>query len=114
MNPYEYEIYIYEDEKQIDTLTRRSADYLKPEIREDIPGGFSGVVSGNFIFESDHKIFVFYDGKRASWLDVFEDRKMAASVQVKGSLFAIDHQGKFYFIENTDYPKIVRYSASGL
>lgn len=33
MNPYEYEICLYEDESLKSRLTRKSPDYLKPEIK---------------------------------------------------------------------------------
>ncbi len=110
MNPYKYEIWIYENEELRGKLTRRSPDYLTPELREDVPGGFSAVVSGNFIFEQKDTIYVYYNGKKASWLDVFEDGKLIISKEVKGTLSAIDDKGKFYFIENEDNSKVSRYS----
>ena len=114
MNPYKYEICIYENENLKIKLTRRLPDYIKPEIKEEISGGFNAVVSGNFIFEKNNKIFVFYNGEKASWLNVFEDGKLTISTKVKGTLSAMDNEGKFYFIESEDYPKIVRYSETHL
>jgi hypothetical protein len=112
MNPYKYEIRVYEDEKLKSKLTRRSPDYLKPELKEEVPGGFSSVVSGNFIFEKNNTIYVYYDGKKTSWLDIFEDGKMIISKEVKGVLSAMDDKGKYYFIESEDYLKICKYSES--
>ena len=114
MNPYKYEICIYENENLKIKLTRRLPDYIKPEIKEEISGGFNAVVSGNFIFEKNNTIFVFYNGEKASWLDVLEDGKLIISTKVKGTLSAMDNEGKFYFIESEDYPKIVRYSETHL
>lgn len=114
VNPYKYEICIYENENLKIKLTRRLPDYIKPEIKEEISGGFNAVVSGNFIFEKNNTIFVFYNGEKASWLDVFEDGKLIISTKVKGTLSAMDNEGKFYFIESADYPKIVRYSETHL
>jgi len=110
MNPYKYEIWLYEDEKLKGRLTRRSPDYLTPELREDIPGGFSAVVSGNFIFEKNNTIYVYYNGKNASWLDIFKDGKLIMSKEVTGILSTMDDKGKFYFIESDDYSKLCRYS----
>jgi len=110
MNPYKYEICFYENESLKGKLVRRSPDYIKPEFKEEIPGGFSAVVANNFIFEKNNTIYVYYDGKKASWLDIFEYGKLIKSMEVKGALTAIDDEGRFYFIENEDYPKIVRYS----
>jgi hypothetical protein len=110
MNPYKYEICLYENEILKGKLTRGSADYIKPEFREEIPGGFTAVVSDNFIFERNNTIYVYYNGKKASWLDVFKRGKLSQSMKVKGTLAAMDDQGKFYFVEGEDYPKVVRYS----
>jgi len=110
MNPYKYEICFYENESLRGKLVRRSPDYMKPEFNEEIPGGFSAVIANNFIFEKNNTIYVYYDGKKASWLDIFEYGKLIRSMEVKGTLAAIDDEGRFYFIENEDYPKIVRYS----
>lgn len=110
MNPYKYEIWLYENEKLKSKLTRRSPDYIKPKFKEDVPGGFSAVVSGNFIFEKNNTMYVYYNGKKASWLDVFVDGKLTISKEVKGILSAMDDKGKFYFIESKDYSTICRYS----
>jgi hypothetical protein len=110
MNPYKFEICLYENESLKSKLTRRSPDYIKPEFKEEIPGGFSAVVSGNFICEMKNKVYVYYNGKKASWLDVFKYGKLIKSMEVKGVLAAIDNEGKFYFIEGENYPRIVRYS----
>jgi hypothetical protein len=110
MNPYKYEICSYENESLKSKLTRRSPDYLKPEFKEEIPGGFSAVVANNVIFEKNNTLYVYYDGKKASWLDIFEYGKLITSMEVKGTLAGMDDEGRFYFIENEEYPKIVRYS----
>lgn len=110
MNPYNYEICFYENESLKGKLVRRSPDYLKPEFKEEIPGGFRAVVANNFIFEKNNTIYVYYDGKKASWLDIFEYGKLIKSKEVKGILAAMDDGGSFYFIENEDYPQVVRYS----
>ena len=110
MNPYKYEIWLYENEKLKSKLTRRLPDYIKPELKEVVPGGFSAVVSGNFIFEKNNTIYVYYNGKKASWLDIFKDGKLIMSEEVKGILSAMDDKGKFYFVESEDYSKICRYS----
>ncbi|MCX6575498.1 MAG: hypothetical protein NTV82_03780 [Candidatus Aminicenantes bacterium] len=110
MNPYKYEICLYENESLKSKLTRRTPDYIKPAFKEEIPGGFSAVVSGNFICEMKNTVYVYYNGEKASWLDVFKYGKLIQSMEVKGVLAAVDNEGKFYFIEGENYPKIVRYS----
>ena len=109
MNPYKYEILIYKNDKLIRRLTRNSADYLKPEIKESSSGS-NVVVSGNYIYENNSFIIVYYNGNKASWLDIYENEKYIMSTQVKGTLFSIDSNGKLYFIENDEYPRVIRYS----
>ena len=55
------------------------------------------------------KLFVFYNGKKANWLDIYENNNFLKSLEVKGILCAIDENGKFYFVEEEDYPKLVVY-----
>jgi hypothetical protein len=110
MNPYKCEIVVYENKKIKDKILNDKADYLKPEFKEVTPGGFSGVVSWNCVYESKRYLFAFYDGKNAKRLDVYRNKKLLSSMGVKGDLYLIDKAGRFYFIENDDYQKLVIYS----
>jgi len=109
MNPYKYEIYIYENSNLKGVLTKKSSDYLKPKFKEEVPGGYVGYIADNFIFNKGNNIFVSYNGNKANWLDIYENGELLKSLEVKGILRAIDFEGKFYFIEEEDYPKIVTY-----
>ena len=109
MNPYKYEIHIYENNKLIDKLSKPTPNYLKPEFKQHESGGFAGFVSGNLFHKIDDKLFVFYNGKKANWLDIYENQKFLKSLEVKGILCAIDDNSKFYFAEEEDYPKLVVY-----
>jgi len=109
MNPYKYEIHIYENDKLIDKISKSTPNYLKPEFKQHESGGFAGFVSGNLIHRMGDKLFVFYNGKKANWLDIYENNNFLKSLEVKGILCAIDENGKFYFVEEEDYPKLVVY-----
>lgn len=109
MNPYKYEIFIYENDELIDKFSKSTPNYLRPEFKQHVSGGFAGFVSGNLIHRTNDKLFVFYNGKKANWLDIYENNRFLKSLEVKGNLYAIDKDGKFYFAEDEGYPKLVVY-----
>ncbi len=109
MNPYRYEINVYKDERLDRKIKRDSSDLLKPKFDEKIPGGFSGTVSDNLIHKMGQYLYVFYNGETANWLDVYLDGELINSFQVSGILKSIDKSGKFYFVEDEDFYKIVVY-----
>ena len=109
MNPYEYEINVYKDERLDRKIKRDSVDLLRPKFDEKIPGGFSGTVSDNLIYKMGQYLYVFYNGETANWLDIYLDGELIDSLQVSGILKSIDMSGKFYFVENEDFYKIVVY-----
>lgn len=109
LNPYRLEIHVYKDGRIKDKLSKITPDYLRPEIKESVPGGYVGYVSDNLIHKKENMLFVFYNGKAANWLDIFDEGKCIKSLQVKGVLRAI-YGEKFYFAEEEDYLKLVVYT----
>lgn len=109
LNPYRLEIHVYKDGRIKDKLSKITPDYLRPEIKESVPGGYVGYVSDNLIHKKEDMLFVFYNGKAANWLDIFDEGKCIKSLQVKGALRAI-YDEKFYFAEEEDYLKLVVYT----
>jgi hypothetical protein len=109
LNPYRLEIHVYKDGRIKDKLSKITPDYLRPEIKESLPGGYVGYVSDNLIHKEEDMLFVFYNGKTANWLDIFDEGKCIKSLQVKGVLRAI-YGEKFYFAEEEDYLKLVVYT----
>lgn len=109
LNPYRLEIHVYKDGRTKDKLSKITPDYLRPEIKESVPGGYVGYVSDNLIHKKEDMLFVFYNGKAANWLDIFDEGKCIKSLQVKGVLRAI-YDEKFYFAEEEDYLKLVVYT----
>ncbi len=110
LNPYRYEIHIYRDRRFIKKLSEDTPDYLRPEIKEALPGGFAGYVSDNLIHKKGNRLFVFFNGKTSNWLDIYHDEQFVKSIKVEGSLKAIDSKGKFYFAEGEEYLKLVLYT----
>ena len=109
LNPYRLEIHVYKDGRIKDKLSKITPDYLRPEIKESVPGGYVGYISDNLIHKKEDMLFVFYNRKAANWLDIFDEGKCIKSLQVKGVLRAI-YDEKFYFAEEEDYLKLVVYT----
>lgn len=109
LNPYRLEIHAYKDGRIKDKLSKITPDYLRPEIKESVPGGYAGYVSDNLIHKKIDMLFVFYNGKTANWLDIFDEGKCIKSLQVKGVLREM-YDEKFYFAEEEDYLKLVVYT----
>lgn len=109
LNPYRFEIHVYKDGKIKNKLSKDTPDYLSPEIKESVPGGYTGIISDNLIHRRKNKLFAFYNGKTANWLDIFDEGKCIKALQVEGTLRAIEG-GKFYFAEEEDYLKLVVYT----
>jgi len=106
-NPYRYEIHIYRDAKFNKKISKNTPDYLRPEIKQAVPGGFAGYASDNLIHKRGKRLFVFFNGKTSNWLDIYHDEQLVKSIKVECSLKAIDNGGKFYFAEGEDYLKLV-------
>jgi len=107
LNPYEYEIHIYKNGTLKENISKKTPNYLRPELKQISPGGYAGYISDNLIHKRGNKLFVFYNGKTANWLDIFENGKFLKSLEMKNNLKAIDYEGKFYFAEEEDYLKLV-------
>jgi hypothetical protein len=110
LNPYRYEIHVYEKGFLKKKISMDSPDYLRPELRKISQGGFVAYVSDNLIHIREKHLYVFYNGKTANWVDIFRDDKLIRRLKVKGTLKAIDLDGKFYFAEGEDFPRIAKYN----
>ncbi len=64
------------------------------------------------IFERDNLLFVvlplsLQNGKFI--MEIFKNYKYIGYLNVKGYLKVMDFKGRLYFVEEDDYPKVVRY-----
>jgi hypothetical protein len=121
VNPHEYEIRAYEDNK-IHLVIKEGSEFFTP---------FKVVVStrtksGSETFQQIDMHFpvisVLEHGKRLyvtmiAWeedelnhLDVFENEKLIASTKIVGFAQAIDTKGRLYLVEEEEFPRVVRYS----
>lgn len=58
-------------------------------------------------------VFQAWDPRQQKKMDVFEKGKQVETLDVNGTPFAVDSQGRIYFAEEVDFPKVVRYSVIG-
>jgi hypothetical protein len=108
MNPYEYEIVIWENGVRQKSLKRKEPEFLAAEIKSE-RGGFSGIVGSYFIQEQDDRLYVFYSRKGQKYgLDVWVKGRCVASFEVKNIPVDVDKYGKFYVIDMANFPRVVR------
>jgi hypothetical protein len=108
LNPHRYEISVFKD--------RRLEQVLKGESPLFIPlkrMGRAFVSTAANIVGIGGRVFVVFrtlDPRQQKKMDVFENGRQVETLDVKGTPFVADPQGRIYFAEEGDFPKVVRYS----
>lgn len=109
MNPYKYEIIKWDNGGRLQKFTKNDPEYLTAKIKFE-RGGYSAVVGRYFICEENNQLFVFYTRRGKNYgLDIWENRKIKVSFDIKIIPSHRDSSGNYYQIEAEDYPKINRY-----
>ena len=65
------------------------------------------------IVQSGECVFVVFqnpDPRAKKTVDVFKAEKQAGTIDVPGSPYVADSQGRIYFAEEEGFPKVVRYA----
>jgi hypothetical protein len=108
MNPYQYEIIVWEDRTSRLSLKRDEPQFLSAEIKSE-RGGFSSIVGRYFIQEKNKKLYVFYTKKGEKYgLDIWSKNKLLTSLEIKDIPVYADQEGNYYLIEETNFPKIIK------
>jgi len=109
LNPYRYEVSIFKQGKLAGVLKGKN-ELFKPVQRL----GRAFVATAANIFPVANYILVALRRVeiKEHIADVFSDNKQVGSLMLPGEMVAIDGQGRLYFVEETDYPKIIRCLAS--
>lgn len=108
MNPHKYEATVFKDGRPEQVLKGESPLFIP---LKKMGRGF--VSTAAHIVEAGNRVFVFLralDPLQPKKLDVFENGKQVGILGVNGPPYAVDAQGRIYFAEEQDFPKVVRYS----
>jgi hypothetical protein len=107
LNPYKYEVSIFQANR-VEQVIRGKSSLFKPLQR--MGRGF--VSTAAHIVKSGDYVFVAFqnpDRKAQKKMDVFKGGQQVGTLDVSGTLFVVDAQGRIYFAEEDVFPKVGRY-----
>ena len=110
LNPHKYEVSVFKDRKLERTIAG-SSELFKPLQKMG-----RGIVStAAHIVASGDLVFVAFqnpDPNAQKTADVFQGGKQIGSVDVPGTPYNVDAQGRIYFAETETFPRVVRYAVA--
>jgi len=112
VNPYRYEINVYEG-NEIKRVIRHESESFSPlEIKLADEGRFGMMFPWVPVLEHKTRLYVTmkeFGQDTGHQLDIFEKDNYIGSLKVKGYAYAIDKKGHLYFAEEEEFPRVVRY-----
>ena len=111
ISPYSYELKIYKDYK-IKKILKRKSEVFVPLLIAKATRGIGIVFPYISVLKHKNRLFVTIRGlgrEAINHFDIFENFNHIYSLKVEGFPYAIDKTGRFYFAEEEDFPKVVRY-----
>ncbi len=112
INPHKYEISVFENGKSVGIIKGRNKSFRPVFITKSNLGGMGIVFPILHILEYKKTVYVCIRGldrEAKHQLDIFVDSKLIGSLEVAGIPRAVDALGRIYFMEEEDYPQVVRY-----
>ena len=108
LNPHKYEISVFKD-RRLEQVLKGESPLFSPIKRM----GRALVSTAAHIVGVGGRTFVVFqalDPRQQKKMDVFENGKQVETLDVNGTPYAVDPQGRIYFAEEVDFTKVVRYS----
>ena len=112
-NPHRYEIFVFQDGQQVGSIKGKNEAFRPTSVTKSNVGSFGVVFPYLHIIEYRNTLYVCIRGFGSDAehsLDVFENGSQKATLTVNGIPHVADAQGRLYFVEEEDYPRLVRYS----
>jgi hypothetical protein len=108
LNPHKYEISVFKDRRLELVFEGKSPLFspLKKMGRGILSTAANIVAVSGRVFVSLRAL----DPRQQKKVDVFENGKQVDTLDVKGTPYVADRQGRIYFAEEGDFVKVVRYS----
>ena len=106
-NPHRYEISVYKNEEKEKRIRGENRAFWPVAVKN----GREVTLTGLRIFEAEDRLFAFISshGEMPHQLDVFQNDRQVASLDIEGYARAMDSEGRIYFSEEEPFPRIVRY-----
>lgn len=110
LNPHRYEVSVYKDRKLEGTIAGKNELFMPVQQKgRGIVSTAAHIVSSGDLFLVALQIAGPSAGKAA---DVFQAGKQIGSVDIPGTPYNVDAQGRIYFAETDPFPRVVRYAVA--
>ncbi len=113
-NPHKYELLIFKDEKLIKTIREELPYSPLQTTKTNMEGAVGFFFENPVVLSYKDTIYIWKRpdfSKEDSFLDIFINFKYHGTISVKNwKLKAIDRNGKLYFAEEEEFPKLIRCS----
>lgn len=112
LNPHKYEITRYKNGEVARVIQGKNKSFLPLKTSSPDKKRFSILFPTINAFEHKELLYVWIramPGVSSNQLDIFSNYQPIASLDVSGEAWAVDNQGRIYFAEVDDYPKVIRY-----
>ncbi|MDH7512109.1 MAG: 6-bladed beta-propeller [Clostridiales bacterium] len=109
LNQYRYEVLIFKD-SQLKTTLKGTSEIYEPLTQK----GRGFVSTAAAILPAGKYILVYFISYKneAGEADLFLNGRQVGSLELHGVLMASDYEGKLYFVNQENYPKVIRCSLS--
>lgn len=112
LNPHKYEITMYENGELVRVIQGKNKSFVPLMTPNPDKKRFSIIFPTINALEHKELLYVWIQampGVSSNQLDLFRNYEALASLEVNGTAWAIDNQGRIYFAEVDEFPKVVRY-----
>ena len=113
-DPHRYEISVYQGGKKVGSIKGKNETFRPTAVTKSNIGSLGVVFPYLHIIEIEDRntLYVCIRGLAPdadNSLDVFENGDQKATLTVNGMPYVADAQGRLYFVEEEDFPRVVRY-----
>jgi hypothetical protein len=111
-NPHRYEISLFQDGQQLGSIKGKNDAFRPTFVTKSNIGSFGVAFPYLHIIEYQNTLYVCIralDRDADNSLDVFENGNQITTLTVTGIPYVADAQGRLYFVEEEEFPRVVRY-----
>lgn len=111
LNPHKYEIHVYKDGEFIQKIKGENETFKPLMITKSNVGGIGIIYPVICAIAYKNRLYVTIRGwsrDGTNQMEIFDNNKSVASLAIKGCAYSVDKQGRIYFAEQEEFPRVVR------
>ncbi len=111
LNPHKYEILMYKDGKLIQKIKGKNETFKALMLTKSNMGGIGIIFPVVYVLEYKNRLYVTiqgWDRDGPNQMEIFDNNRSVASLAIKGFAYSVDKEGRIYFAEEEDFPRVVR------